>query len=206
MSLSLRLAIKTRDNNKCRLKKACVGKGLKLQIHHLDNNPSNNQIDNLILVCLKCHGYLHKKQGVKRNPVIEKGKYRICKKCSGHFLIDRYCGKYFCSRVCSSEYRARNKIENKNLRMRRYKDKLKEKMDTDISFKEMRQEKAKLYNLKIKNKKLNDPSFAEQKRKENRKRVQVFREKNRGHKTIPSKDLFEHRRKLFFPQMGISNQ
>ena len=27
----------------------------KLQIHHQDGNPNNNNLDNLILLCVKCH-------------------------------------------------------------------------------------------------------------------------------------------------------
>lgn len=31
-----------------------------LQIHHIDDNPSNSKIANLIILCIKCHSEKHK--------------------------------------------------------------------------------------------------------------------------------------------------
>ena len=31
----------------------------KLQIHHLDQNPSNNSVENLRLVCVECHAFVY---------------------------------------------------------------------------------------------------------------------------------------------------
>jgi len=33
----------------------CHTKGKPIQIHHIDGNPSNNDINNLALLCLDCH-------------------------------------------------------------------------------------------------------------------------------------------------------
>ena len=33
------------------------GRKYRLQIHHLDKIPSNNDITNLLLVCYECHAY-----------------------------------------------------------------------------------------------------------------------------------------------------
>jgi 5-methylcytosine-specific restriction endonuclease McrA len=57
---NVRALIKKRDNYKCRI---C---GIKSNIaHHLDNNPANNTLENLITVCIKHHGLLHRKQPPK---------------------------------------------------------------------------------------------------------------------------------------------
>ena len=34
--------------------------GRKIQIHHKDNNRSNNNLKNLMVVCSKCHSHIHK--------------------------------------------------------------------------------------------------------------------------------------------------
>src|ERR1700730_8066027 len=34
----------------------CRNEGRKEQIHHIDDNPSNNVISNLAVLCLECHG------------------------------------------------------------------------------------------------------------------------------------------------------
>jgi hypothetical protein len=33
----------------------CQSRGLRVQIHHIDDNPSNNSLDNLAVLCLPCH-------------------------------------------------------------------------------------------------------------------------------------------------------
>ncbi len=49
----------------------CKGKCFKcisiedIEIHHIDHNPCNNQIDNLILLCKFCHKLIHKSEGKK---------------------------------------------------------------------------------------------------------------------------------------------
>lgn len=33
----------------------CTSKGKKIQIHHIDDNPANNKLENLAVLCLECH-------------------------------------------------------------------------------------------------------------------------------------------------------
>lgn len=39
----------------------CGTRGIALQIHHIDEDPSNNIIVNLIPLCLNCHALVHTK-------------------------------------------------------------------------------------------------------------------------------------------------
>ncbi len=39
----------------------CRKKGKEVQIHHIDNNPSNNRIENLAVLCLEHHARVHQK-------------------------------------------------------------------------------------------------------------------------------------------------
>jgi len=32
----------------------------KLTVHHIDNDPSNNELSNLVTLCRKCHDKIHK--------------------------------------------------------------------------------------------------------------------------------------------------
>jgi hypothetical protein len=34
----------------------CRASGKKVQIHHIDDDPSNNSFTNLAILCLECHG------------------------------------------------------------------------------------------------------------------------------------------------------
>ena len=42
-------------------------KDTRLMIHHLDGNPNNNEIENLILLCDECHSdqHPHNEEGIK---------------------------------------------------------------------------------------------------------------------------------------------
>ena len=33
----------------------CTTRGKQVQIHHIDENPANNNIDNLAVLCFECH-------------------------------------------------------------------------------------------------------------------------------------------------------
>ena len=35
----------------------CNEKMLRIEIHHIDENPSNNSEDNLAVLCAECHGF-----------------------------------------------------------------------------------------------------------------------------------------------------
>ena len=51
---SIRFQIYGRANNKCE-NPDCSYIGPPLQIHHIDKDPSNNELHNLIAVCPHCH-------------------------------------------------------------------------------------------------------------------------------------------------------
>ena len=49
-----------------------------IQIHHIDENPSNNNIDNLIVLCQNCHDEAHTKHDLSKN--LTPSKLSYCKK------------------------------------------------------------------------------------------------------------------------------
>lgn len=52
-----------RNNHKC-----CIcRKSGKIQIHHLDENPSNNTPENLLVACLNCHSGVHTERKMTKN-------------------------------------------------------------------------------------------------------------------------------------------
>lgn len=57
----LRIIVKDRDGWTCQWGKICKNKkrGIKLIIHHIDKDRSNNRIDNLITLCEQCHIHFH---------------------------------------------------------------------------------------------------------------------------------------------------
>ncbi|WP_456327960.1 hypothetical protein [Archaeoglobus sp.] len=52
----LKRTIKERDDYKC----VICGKNKDLHIHHLDWDPTNNSVDNLITLCSDCHKFVHR--------------------------------------------------------------------------------------------------------------------------------------------------
>lgn len=55
----------------------CTVPGRALQLHHIDENPANNDIDNLVLLCLECHNKTQIKGGFgKKASPEEIKKYR----------------------------------------------------------------------------------------------------------------------------------
>ena len=56
VDFNLRWSILDRDKNKCQW---CGGEE-KLEVHHFDLNPNNNEISNLKTLCFKCHKKVHK--------------------------------------------------------------------------------------------------------------------------------------------------
>lgn len=45
----------------------CTTPGKDVQIHHIDQISSNNEYDNLVVLCLSCHSDVHTKRGFGRN-------------------------------------------------------------------------------------------------------------------------------------------
>src|SRR3990167_4756853 len=77
----LRKIIFERDKNNCQFKIKCKGnnKKSKLIIHHLDCNPYNNVIENLITLCRNCHMSFHRKDRATKRK-----KYQ-CRQCKEGF-------------------------------------------------------------------------------------------------------------------------
>lgn len=89
-----------------------LNKPIALDLHHIDKNPLNNNLENLLIVCPNCHRAEHKKTNVKKivKPKIIKEKKVLIKKvkpvkiCSSCLI----CGEKtknqtkFCSYKCSS--------------------------------------------------------------------------------------------------------
>lgn len=58
----IRKLVKELYGNQCAY---CGEKNRKiLQIHHIDHDPSNNDIHNLVLICVWCHFYEHGDVGI----------------------------------------------------------------------------------------------------------------------------------------------
>lgn len=50
----------------CRYKCVKCGKifsSCELEVHHVDHNPGNNSMDNLMVVCIECHNAIHRTEG-----------------------------------------------------------------------------------------------------------------------------------------------
>jgi HNH endonuclease len=61
--------IKKKVFEKCESQCVTCGRTHDLQIHHIDGDPSNFRLDNLELLCYRCHKKLHKIQGhTRRKP------------------------------------------------------------------------------------------------------------------------------------------
>lgn len=52
----LKRKIKERDKDKCRI---CWQIQERMEVHHMDGNRKNNDMDNLILLCMDCHHRIH---------------------------------------------------------------------------------------------------------------------------------------------------
>lgn len=81
-------------------KEECEKCGYKenLELHHIDINPINNDVYNLMKLCIKCHSKQHIGS---HNLNVQK---RKCRFCSKEFVI-RSQQHYFCSEGCRRGYR-----------------------------------------------------------------------------------------------------
>ena len=55
----------------------CGKKDGKLNVHHIDKNWKNNNLDNLILLCNKCHGKVHSKNPVRKEKLLQRISWQI---------------------------------------------------------------------------------------------------------------------------------
>lgn len=75
-------------------------------VHHLDLNPLNNKIENLLIIDRGQHNRLHKwldKQGVVRQCYEHSSSIRECVKCGKEFLTLNATTR-FCSHECSHDF------------------------------------------------------------------------------------------------------
>lgn len=77
-------------------------------IHHIDKNPDNNEVNNLMPLCYKCHVEVHR-GSTHRTHGITMEKY-ICKECGKTFERPKTSNnkKLYCSKDCFSK--ARKKV------------------------------------------------------------------------------------------------
>jgi hypothetical protein len=84
-------------------------------VHHLDLNPLNNRIENLLVIDRGMHNRLHAwlgKQGVERTDFDHKTSIRSCAKCGKDFLSLNHTTK-FCSHLCSHSFVRTDSIPDK---------------------------------------------------------------------------------------------
>lgn len=104
-----------------------MGSDVPLELHHLDENHYNNNLDNLVILCSNCHAQLHgynkstkaerkihkdklkKKPNKPANPKKEK---RFCDFCGKELTSSQ---KRFCSQDCVKKYNSRNKPDKETL-------------------------------------------------------------------------------------------
>ncbi len=112
-----------RDNFECKLcgennyKKLCVhhidGNGKKKNGKALKVKEQNNNLDNLMTLCFRCHNVLHFSQ----RPKVWSYKYRECIKCGTDKVMHR--GKGLCQKCYSKQHRLDN-IERERTRQAKY--------------------------------------------------------------------------------------
>lgn len=117
-SLKKRLIKKGIKENKCEVC-GISGDEIILELHHIDGNHYNNELENLQLLCPNCHSKTDnfRGRGQKRtdSPLrisIKKEKPKcICLNCGKEFISDR-CDRdrKFCNRDCYNKYLKRDNI------------------------------------------------------------------------------------------------
>lgn len=66
-----------RDKNTCQhCKKEAYNGVFPPEVHHKDNNPENNELNNLILLCYDCHKFVHSNYPQHGRPRIMGGKLK----------------------------------------------------------------------------------------------------------------------------------
>src|SRR5689334_5861730 len=81
----VRRDVLTKSSMRC-----CKCKKQGRQIHHLDEDPSNNRFDNLVLLCFECHNEVTARGGVAQRA--DKKTLRVMRE-SWYELVQRFGGK-----------------------------------------------------------------------------------------------------------------
>ena len=89
----LRNAVLERDENKCQ---RCGTTDGKIVVHHIDENTTNNTMENLITFCQRCHASLH-----HSTPW-------VCRICGG-----KHCAKGLCKRCYYRAWHKERKVRHK---------------------------------------------------------------------------------------------
>ena len=86
----------------------CMLNGIEIpegcDVHHIDEDKSNNDISNLQVLTKAEHKALHNKTA----PI----KTYICKQCGKSFQANNVGGRKFCSQKCYGAYRRKNGLDN----------------------------------------------------------------------------------------------
>jgi hypothetical protein len=89
----------------------CGKSSVCLEIHHIDKNRNNNQLNNLVILCLDCHADRHKGERAER--IIRSSKnhsFKLARKAKNCFQCNQlflpyYDAHKFCSHKCAKKYR-----------------------------------------------------------------------------------------------------
>lgn len=108
----------TWNNKKNELEKYCETCGEPAEErHHIDKNPKNNHPNNIMSLCKKCHGIIHR--GTKYKTLGITKVDLTCRYCGKNFQKDistynqakkRKYQNFFCSKSHSAKYRYHGKI------------------------------------------------------------------------------------------------
>ena len=121
---ALRIKIIKRDKYRCQWKLLCEGKKLPiidLVVHHIDFNSTNNDPENQVTLCKRCHGGYHGwvlNQQRKAQGYVAPHANRICKGCKKEFYLKGHPCKVYCSNECLLKYRPRLTLEERKRRQR----------------------------------------------------------------------------------------
>jgi DNA-directed RNA polymerase subunit RPC12/RpoP len=91
---------------------AICGSTKNIHIHHVDGNIFNNQLDNLLVVCAKCHASFHDwgQKPYKRITLYCANCGKRIERCLSN-LARKKTKHYFCSPKCWYEYRRNHNID-----------------------------------------------------------------------------------------------
>ena len=107
--------ILSRDFHTCQWQEKCDGhEGIRLVVHHIDFNDTNNLPENLITLCRPCHRYFHSKFHVdyKKEESLQNGHWwhtklvkKLCRNCEKEMKMTPCKAKeqVFCSPKCRNE-------------------------------------------------------------------------------------------------------